>query len=158
PEYTASCNDDGLRGKRIGIPRNNIEAPFAKDTNMHVEPVMLAFERALKLMGTQGATIIDNANYTSYTELYEDNPQNVIGPSEYKHDMALYFSELEENPHSIHSVDDMIRCTQSHPKEEYPSRDTAYWEKARTSVEFDGPEFQAALKHMRKLGGEDGID
>ncbi|KAI1617985.1 glutamyl-tRNA amidotransferase subunit A [Exophiala viscosa] len=158
PGYNTSCNDHGLRGKRIGIPRNSIENPFAKDTSMYLEPVMRAFEQALIIMRRQGATIIDNANYTSYHELNDNNPMSVVGPSEYKHYMEVYFSELEENPNDIHKIEDMIRCTQSHPKEDYSSRDTEYWEKARAAVEFDGPDFRASLKRLLKMCGEDGID
>lgn len=58
----------------------------------------------------------------------------------------------------IHNISDMIACTKAHPKEEYPSRKIAVWEKSVAASSIESPEVQAAKKYMLFLGGEGGID
>ncbi|KAK3381842.1 amidase signature domain-containing protein [Podospora didyma] len=81
PNYASSCKHDRLRGKRLGVPRNSLENPFAAD--MNVTSMMKAFDNALEVMINAGATIIDN-----------DAPQKIFGPTEYKFDMESYFRKL----------------------------------------------------------------
>jgi len=119
---------------------------------------MDAFEEAVSLLKANGATIIDNANYPAYDEVYSIEPQQIVGPAEYKADLAEYFDNLSVNPYNIHSIDDLIICTKSHPKEEFPSRNIAFWEKVKDAPDFSSPEVTAAYKRMRFLGAEGGID
>jgi amidase len=52
----------------------------------------------------------------------------------------------------------LITCTKLHPKEDFPSRNIAFWEKVKDAPDFSSPEITAAFKHMRSLGAEAGID
>ena len=156
PNYQDSCKVDGLRNSRLGIPRNAVKNPIAKD--MNIEAVMKSFEEIIVLLRAKGATVIDNANYPAYITMNRLAPEQHFGPTEYKVDMADYFSGLEVNPHDLRNIEDMISCTKSHPKEEYPSRDIAYWESVRTAPESSSPEFAAAWENMKYLGGPGGID
>lgn len=155
PDYAAACKPGALRGSRIGIPRNGLKNPIGETINM--KAIMEAFEKTILLLEKNGATIIDNANYQNWDEVYTDSPQGIFGPAEYASDMAKYFSGLAENPMRIHDIHDMIACTKSHPREEYPSRNIAVWEKSAAAPNIDSPEVQAAKKHMLFLG-EGGID
>lgn len=156
PEYEASCNIEGLRHKRLGIPRNALQNPIAE--GMNIKPVMDTFENIIQLLRASGATIIDNASYPAYDDLKNIAPERHVGPAEYKVDMAHYFRGLEINPHKLQSIEDMISCTKSHPKEEYPSRDIVYWEKVRNADDLSSPNIAAAVEEMKYLGGQGGID
>ncbi|KAJ5116246.1 hypothetical protein N7456_000594 [Penicillium angulare] len=132
PNYESMCDPEGLKNSRLAIPRNAITNPFGG--NMNKVPVMAKFEEVLTLLRDLGATIIDNANYSAYDEINSPTaPQNFVGPAEYKENIERYLSSLEFNPHDLHSLDDLIACTKSHPEEEYPDRDIEFWEAARVA-------------------------
>ncbi|KAK4205708.1 amidase signature domain-containing protein [Triangularia verruculosa] len=157
PDYTKSLKLNGLANSRLAVPRNNAENPFA--ASMDLAPIMQIFDRALAVMRELGATIIDHANYSSYTEINAaDAPQGRVGPSEYRFDMENHFKSLVVNPHNIKTMEDLIRCTKSLPEEEYPSRDIAYWEHVIESADFQSPEIAKEIERMRHLGGPGGVD
>ncbi|KAF7865384.1 hypothetical protein EAF04_006360 [Stromatinia cepivora] len=64
PNYLASCDTKALRNSRIGIPRNGLKNPIGSSIN--TTAIMRAFEDAVLLLRRNGATIIDNANYSKY--------------------------------------------------------------------------------------------
>ena len=134
PDYEASCKVECLRNRRLGIRRNNLQNPIAK--NMNTTAVMDTFENTIHLLKASGATILDDANYPLYDEVNSITPQQRVGPAEHKVDLADYFRGLEINPYKIRSIEDMISCTKSHPKEEYPSRDIAVSENIRKAEDF----------------------
>jgi len=156
PDYVAVCNEDALRGSRLGIPRNGLRNPIGKDFNM--EAIMETFEKTLLLLKENGATIVDNANYPKWDEMYTVSPQGIYGPAEYAADVAGYFSGLEKNPMGIHNISDMISCTKSDPREEYPSRDIGNFERVAAAFAVNSPEAQSAKKHVLFLAREGGID
>jgi amidase len=125
---------------------------------MNVKAVVETFEGVIALLRANGVTVIDNANYPKYKEVNTVAPQQLVGPAEYKRDMAAYFSGLEVNPQNIQSIEDMISCTKSHSKEEYPSRDIAYWENVRTAEDFSSAKVVAAANRIKYLGGPGEID
>lgn len=157
PTYESMCDPEGLKNSRLAIPRNAIENPFG--ANMNKTSVMAAFDQALISLRDSGATIIDNANYSAYNEINSPTaPQNYVGPAEYRADIAKYLAGLEINPRDLHSLDDLIACTKSHPKEEYPARDIEFWEKARGADDRWSDKVLAGWERMQYLGGEGGID
>ena len=156
PKYQDSCKVGGLRNSRLGIPRNALKNPIAE--HMNTEAVMHSFEEMIVLLRANGATVIDNASYPAYDEMNSIALPQFFGPIEYRIDMANYFSGLDVNPHNIWNIEDMISCTKSHPKEEYPSRDIAYWESVRTAPKLSSAELAAVWEQMQYFGGPGGID
>lgn len=57
PDYAAECNNEGLRGAKIGIPRNAITV---SSTN---GPEITAFNASISVFKNLGATIVDNADF-----------------------------------------------------------------------------------------------
>ncbi|KAJ5726298.1 uncharacterized protein N7483_007655 [Penicillium malachiteum] len=107
--------------------------------NMNKTSVMAKFEEVLTLLRDSGATIIDNANYSAYDEINSPTAlQNFVSPAEYKENIEKYLNNLEINPHNLHSLDDLIACTKSHPKEECPERDIESWESGESKDGIDG--------------------
>ncbi|KAF2803868.1 amidase signature enzyme [Mytilinidion resinicola] len=156
PDYAKSCNRNALRNARIGIPRNGLNNPIGVNINMAA--IMKAFGDAALLMQKNGATIVENANYPAYDDVYSKAPQAIYGPSEYGLDIAKFFKELSINPKNIHSIKDMIECTKPNPLEEYPSHNIAVFENVEKALRFNSPEVAAASKQMKYLGAEGGID
>jgi hypothetical protein len=72
--------------------------------------------------------------YSAYDDINSPTAQqNYVGPAEYRADIAKYLASLEINPPALHSLDDLMPCTKSHPEEGYPARDIEFWEKARAA-------------------------
>ena len=59
-DYAAGCQSTVLTGIRIGVPRNSF-------TNVN-PTVLVAFDKALEIFATAGATIVDNTNYACIKE------------------------------------------------------------------------------------------
>lgn len=157
PDYTKSLKLGGLVNSRLAVPRNNGDDPFV--AKMDLAPVMEQFDGVLDVVRGLGARIIDDANCSSYEEINAaDAPQGRVGPSEYRFDIERCFPSLAVHPYGIRTVEDLINCTKTLPKEEYPSRDVAYWEQVVKSADFGSPEMAKEIERMRDLGGTRGID
>ena len=79
PRYEEACEGTRLVGLRIGVPREAIA---------NVNSVVLdAFERALKLLASSGATILDNVRFSSIKEWDEWDPahKRACLQAEFKH-------------------------------------------------------------------------
>lgn len=62
PNYVAACTLSGLKGKRIGIPRNVINTLDASS-----EPIVSAFEAAVSVISKAGATIVEEMRTSQAT-------------------------------------------------------------------------------------------
>ncbi|KAL5358079.1 amidase signature domain-containing protein [Aspergillus floccosus] len=153
PDYSKHCKMDGLKGKRIGIPRNVLA--LNKDTS--TEPYYAAFEAAVKVLKDGGATIIDNANFTAYEEFAQDNSETVL-QADFISGLASYLSELKTNPNSVRNLADVRSFTRTHPLEEWPIRNTATWDDAiEAGIDNTSPEFGPAYQRNLYYGGEGGV-
>ncbi len=124
PDYTRSLNFSSLRGARIGIPRNDIT--IYTDTH----PVLEAFDAAVQVIKNTGATIVDNANYSAWSEYIADasadlgNSSIVLG-ADFVSDLSNYLAQLTRNPNNVHSLADVSKFTRNFPLEAHPQRGTA---------------------------------
>ncbi|KAK4651301.1 hypothetical protein QC762_605010 [Podospora pseudocomata] len=155
--FSISLKLGGLVNSRLAVPRNNGDDPSV--AKMDLVPVMEQFDGDLNVVRGLGARIIDDANYSSYEEINAaDAPQGRVGPAEYRFDIERCFRSLAVHPYGIRTVEDLINCTKTLPKEEYPARDVAYWEQVVKSADFGSPEMTKEIERMRDLGGTRGID
>ncbi|KAF1850157.1 amidase signature enzyme [Cucurbitaria berberidis CBS 394.84] len=153
PDYVAACTLDALRGKRIGVPRNAI----GSRTNASA-PIFDAFEAALGVLREAGATVVENTNYTAYTEYLNSTAEGTVLDGDFKPNLAAYLSQLTFNPQGVKTLKDVRNFTRTFPLEEYPSRDTASFDEA-LSLNFSNTdyEFWAAYQKDLYLGGEGGL-
>lgn len=84
-----------LRGKRIGIARNVTQ--ISKNEFSHM---MDAFEKAIVIMRSAGAIIIEDTDFTAYAEV-TTRGFNPVPRSEFLHDLPNYLKNLEWNPNGI---------------------------------------------------------
>ncbi|KAM4057778.1 amidase [Hirsutella rhossiliensis] len=152
PDYPAACRASGLRGKRIGIARNVLE-----ESHHEVWHVLETFENAVSIMAKVGATIVDNADFTAYSR-WKKLKHNPVTRADFATNISQYLSRLEKNPHNIHNIHDLCAFTRSHPKEEFPRRNTANWDTAiEAKMSNTCPLFDAIYQENLFLGGEGGI-
>lgn len=156
PDYVAACKFSGLHGKRIGVPRNVIDS----QSDDSYAPVITAFDTALDILRSAGATIVDNANFTGF-EAALDNPySSVVLEADFISDLPKeYLSQLTTNPNNVYSVADLRNFTQSDPREDFPERDTMIWDEAveQQALGNTSPEFWSNYTLNRYLAGPLGV-
>lgn len=137
-EFENSCKHGGLRGMRIGIPRN---AFSRSSTN---GPEIDAFNASIEVFQDEGAIIVDNANFPNLTEYATQQSGLVLGV-EFEAGVAKYFNSLTYNPYNIHSLQDLITFTETFPAEDYPDRNVNTWINAvNFNLTTSSPEYLAA--------------
>lgn len=156
PDYVAACNFSSLRGKRIGIPRNVIDASQEPD-----DTVLAAFNAAIETIKKAGATVVDNTNITAYALAQYNNGSNedIVLDADFVSDLpGEYLSMLSSNPHNVHDLADVENFTHASAAEDYPDRDTAVWDQS-LALGFDNtsPQFWAAYQDNLEVAGPQGI-
>ncbi|PSN75149.1 amidase signature enzyme [Corynespora cassiicola Philippines] len=153
PDYVAACTLDGLKGKRIGVPRNNVGGRTAVSG-----PVLDAFELALEVLEEAGAIIVDNTNYTAWEQYLQSEAEGIVLSGDFVANLKSYLDQLTVNPAGVADLADVRNFTQTFPLEEYPSRDTASFDESLTlNFSNTSPEFWAYYQEDLYLGGPGGI-
>ncbi|KAK2016230.1 amidase [Colletotrichum eremochloae] len=155
PNYPAACDTYALSGARIGIPRNAIELFSDNTTGVETR----AFEEALDVFRSAGATLVDNANFTAADKLVTSNSETIVLNADFLSNLASYLAALSVNPNNLSSLADVREFTQSFELEAFPDRNTAVWDDALDQQGFNNtdPRFWAAWQESQFLGGEGGL-
>lgn len=153
PDYVAACKMSGLKGKRIGIPRNVVSYYGGTDN-----PVVSAFDAVISEIKAAGATIVDNANFTAYEDSLTSDAYDLMTAADFISNIAKYLSRLKANPNKLYSLSDIRNFTQHEPLEGYPDRDAGLWDLAlATGLNNTSPEFWSLYQETLRTGGEGGI-
>lgn len=156
PEYTKFCTLEGLRGARIGVPRNALRG-YSPLRDLP-SPVLQAFEANIELLRGLGATIVDDCRFEGYDEALVNESVWVVRYTDFKLDVASYLEKLTYNPNNIRNLQDVIRWSQADPREEYPTRGTQAMENAWNSLDNrECEEYKAALESVERLAHEGGV-
>ncbi|KAL8952820.1 MAG: hypothetical protein Q9222_001292 [Ikaeria aurantiellina] len=154
PDYVRSCNHLGLKGARVGVPRNGIDYYVDGTT----KPVMAAFEQALQTVRDAGARVIEEANFSSFDAPAFARNSSIVLDTDFVAGLADYLSMLSVNPNNVHGLSDIASFTKLHPREEYPDRDTYVWDRQLSrNVTNSSPESWAAYRANLLMGGEHGV-
>ena len=154
-DYVKACDPSGLKGSRIGIPRNGIKYFLDENT----APIMHAFEEALQIMKGAGATVVDNTNFPSFDFPAFSRNASIVLDTDFVSGLTSYLSLLIQNPQNIHSLADIATFTKSDPREEYPHRDTYVWDRElHRNITSDSPESRAAFAANLRMGLEEGVE
>lgn len=153
PEYVEACKISSLKGARLGVPRNGIDYYVDESS----APVMAAFEDALRVISSAGASVTDEANFTNFDPPAFHGNSSIVLDTDFVAGLSEYLSQLTKNPNRIHSLNDVSRYTRSDPREEYPERDTYVWDRQSTrNITNASPEswqaYQINLHMAEELG------
>ena len=151
PDYASYCKLDGLKGARIGIPRNWFNAPSRRSNAAHQQ--FDALDAALALMSQLGADIVDDANFSDPRAFRQEQQFTLVLDSGFKDDIASYFSTLDFNPTGLETLGDLLNWTIKFPAEQYPVKGVDFWEGVVDSgITTESPEFLQAVAHNAYLG------
>jgi amidase len=116
-DYTRFLDDDGLRGARIGVLRDQGIVGYSQ----HADAI---FERALRAMAERGAELVDPL-YLSRSDNYLEGDELTMLLYEFKHAMAAYLGTRA--PHPEHpeapiprTMADLIAFNEAHREQELP--------------------------------------
>ncbi|RAL14473.1 putative amidase [Aspergillus homomorphus CBS 101889] len=153
PDYVDACKRSGLRGKRIGVPRNVIDYLEQNDA-----PIISLFDQAISVIESAGAAVIDDTNFTSYNDFSSSSIPALVVAADFTSNTATYLSSLTSNPNQLHSVGDIRRFVQQTPAEEYPSRDTGIWDSViAAGMTNTSPGFWSLYQESLKFAEEGGL-
>ncbi|PFH61860.1 hypothetical protein XA68_15988 [Ophiocordyceps unilateralis] len=158
PDFVAACDKTSLKGKRIGVPWNYINAII---TGPPLNDELWAFRRALNELEDAGASII-TASFAKPDAI--KTWRNLVLTVDFTANMDSYLDGLEDSPTGVHSLAGLVNWTRDNAQEEeYPIHDTFFWDYCLFKQEdgySQGPKckpYQDALVEMKDLGGESGI-
>lgn len=121
PDYVKACNYSAFKGTHLGVPRNGIN-PFLGSST---EPVMAAFEEALRLITGAGAKVVDDADFESFDPPAFHRNSSIVLDTDFVAGVSDYFALLDKNPNKVYNLRDLAQFTRNDPREEYPDRDVS---------------------------------
>ncbi len=145
-DYTQFLDPNGLRGKRIGIARNFFDFHDRADALM---------QEVIDVLKSQGAEVIDPANIETSGD-YGDSSFEVL-LYEFKTDLNKYLANLGSNV-PVHSLKELIEFNETHRDREMPYFEQEILIMAQERGDLQTPAYLDALKKVKRLSQQDGID
>lgn len=142
-DFTRNCDDDGLAGARIGVPRGSMWG--------YSHGLDEATERALDLIAAAGATIVDDLALP----VTLDEDQLIVLCHELKATLPAYLAGRHES--APKTLADLIEFNRAHAGLELRWFGQDLFERAERSGGLDSPAYVAARQAGLRTGGE-GID
>jgi amidase len=146
-DYTRFLDPNGLKGARIGVPRERFFG-YHPATDALVA-------QALELMKAQGAVIVDEAHIPTASKM--DEPEMEVLLYEFKADIEAYLAGLGEKTR-LKTLADLIRFNEEHRDTELPWFGQELFLQAQAKGPLTDKKYLKALAACRKLSREQGID
>jgi amidase len=147
-DYAQFLDDDGLRGARIGVPR---ERYFGGNAEANA-----AVEAAIEVMRELGAEIVDPVAIPSAEQIAQSQAELTILLYELKTDLAAYLADRPNSP--VRTLADVIRFNEEHATEEMPFFGQELFLMAEEKGPLTDPAYREALEESRRLSRIQGID
>jgi amidase len=148
-DYTQFLDPHGLKGARIGVPREVYFGYSPKADEIA--------EIAIRKMRQMGATIIDPANIPTAKEMQSSDSEMTVLLHEFKHDLKRYLSKKLEFSR-VHSLKDIIEFNKIHKDQELKFFGQELFEKAEKTRTLKNPQYKRALSKNLLLSRKKGID
>ncbi|KAF8558677.1 amidase signature enzyme [Imleria badia] len=149
PDYTKALDKNALRGKRLGVPRKLI-----RDS-----PIKGVFDKALDVLRSLGANIVDPAEFPSTEELMTSGDEDLVLTVEFKVGVNKYIKGLRKCPKNVNSLADVIRFNNENKDKELPEPyHTDQSQLCKSEASKEDERYYEAVKKGYQLGRTDGID
>jgi amidase len=146
-DYSAFLRRDGLRGKRIGVPRDDV---YFNELNEEEKVLM---ERVIETLRAEGAIVVDNIAIPSAREKWD----YAILIYEFKSALNQYLETLPAH-HAIHSLRDVIACNEVHAESALQYGQVILQEAESLSGTLREPEYLRSRARNLQLSRTEGID
>ncbi len=146
-DYTRFLDPNGLKGARIGVPRERFFGYHPATDKLVAQ--------ALELMKAQGAVIVDEANIPTASKL--DEPEMEVLLYDFKAGIEAYLAGLGDKTR-LKTLADLIRFNEEHHDTELPWFGQELFLQAQEKGPLTDKKYLKALAACRKLSREQGID
>ena len=147
-DYTKFLDPDGLKGARIGVPRQ-VYFGYSDKTDAIANA-------AIQRLAELGATIVDPADIPTAQQMASSNSELTVLLFEFKADLNKYLSELVDSP--VHTLEDIIAFNTQHASRELPYFGQELFQQAQATTDLNDPKYLAALAEDQRLSRQEGID
>jgi amidase len=148
-DYTQFLDLEGLRGARIGVPRNAGFTGYSPETDQ-------VFEQTLLVLKALGAEIVDPADIPTAEALGEVPGEFERLMYEFKRDINLYLQEREDP--EIHTLEDLIAFNEEHREEEMVFFGQEIFEMSQAYTDEDASMYEELNERLHRQAGPEGID
>ncbi|AKQ66435.1 N-carbamoylputrescine amidase [Myxococcus hansupus] len=146
-DYTRALDVDGLKGARIGVPRERFYGYHAAtDARM---------EEALALMKSRGAILVDPAPIPQADKLQA--PEFEVLLYEFKAGLEAYLASLGEG-RAPRTIAELIRFNEEHAADELPFFGQELLHQAQAKGPLTDKTYVKALQDCRRLSRAQGLD
>jgi amidase len=145
-DYTEFLDIEGLRGARIGVARNY----FGK--NNLVNQLM---EKAIEIMQSKGAIIIDPTDITTLNDMEESEIQ--VLHFDFKHDINEYLGKILSKRFPK-NLKELIQFNNEHKNEVMPYFGQELLIEAEEKGSLASEEYKSALESCHRYSRKEGID
>jgi amidase len=145
--YADHAADGRLAGKRIGVPRSRYWGYSAAAD--------AAAERAVALLATEGAHIVDGADLESMAD-FDDELELTVLHAALRSDLARYLPT--RGPDGPQTLQDLIDFNRANADRELAHFGQSLFELALTVPDIGSGEYAAARKQCLAQAGDQGID
>ncbi|MEM7549594.1 MAG: amidase [Bacteroidota bacterium] len=145
-DYTQFLNADGLKGKRIGVLRENF--------GFH-EKVDSVMEKAIAAMEAQGAIIVDSVKMESNSQYGRSGFDVLL--YEFKDGINAYLATLGDDA-AMKTLQDIIDFNEANRDESMPYFEQEILKLAQEKGDLESEEYKEALETILRLSRAEGID
>ncbi len=147
-DYTQFLDAQGLRGARIGVPRQSYFG-----YNSKVDAIA---EAAIETLRSLGAEIIDPANIPTSEQMANSDAERTVLLYEFKADLNAYLATLTDT--SIQSLANLIAFNEAHAEEEMPYFGQELFISSQETTSLEDTKYLTALADNHRLARQEGID
>ncbi len=148
-DYTQFLDPNGLRGARIGVPRNAGFVGYSPEADAITEA-------AIDALRYLGAEVIDPTDFPQAEEMMAEPGEFEVLLYEFKADLNDYLAA--RNDPEIHTLEDLIRFNAEHANEELLYFGQEIFELAQEKGPLTEQGYRDALDKNHRLSREEGID
>ena len=148
-DYMGFLDPNGLRGARLGVPR---EVYFG-----YSEKTDAVANAAIETLTSLGAVVVDPANIPTAKQMQTSEAEFTVLLYEFKADLNAYLADLGPNA-PVHTLEEVIAFNAAHAADELPCFGQDILEAAQAKGPLTDPAYLAARAECIRLSQQDGID
>ncbi|HET7343136.1 MAG TPA: amidase, partial [Methylomirabilota bacterium] len=149
PDYTRGLDADGLRGARIGVPR---EGYFGYSAGADA-----VVERALAVLRERGAIVVDPVKIPNFDRAALSAAESVVLLYEFKAGVNAYLADLAPGA-PVKTLEEIIAFNRRNAGENLPYFGQELLERAQAKGPLTDAEYLEAREKCRRLAGPEGLD
>jgi amidase len=148
-DYVKYLDLNGLRGARIGVPRDGYFGYSPK-----ADAVV---NQALEALRGGGAVIVDSVKIPNFDRAGLTAAELIVLLYEFKAGVNAYLASVAPGA-QVRTLDDVIQFNKRNPRENLPFFGQELLERAQAKGDLTEAEYLEALEKCRRLAGKEGFD